>query len=60
MERVLIAEIANVAVWMRSDVDFGGVEPGEGEKGKDEKEGGGKANDEDYEEETVCLLDAID
>ena len=31
MERVLIAEIANVAVWMCSDVDFGGVEPGEGQ-----------------------------
>ena len=60
VERVLIAEIANVAVWMCSDVDFGGVEPGEGEEDKDEKEGGGKANDEDYEEETVCLLDAID
>ena len=45
---------------MCSDVDFGGVEPGVGEEDKDEKEGCGKANDEDYEEETVCLLDAID
>ena len=60
MERVLIAKIANVAVWMCSDVDFGGVEPGEGEEDKDEKEGCGKANDEDYEEETVGLLDALD
>ena len=60
VERVLIAEIANVAVGMCSDVDFGGVEPGVGEEDKDEKEGGGKANDEDYEDETVCLLDALD
>ena len=60
VERVLIAEIANVAVRMCSDVDVGGVEPGVGEEDKDEKEGGGKANDEDYEEETVCLLDALD
>ena len=60
VERVLIAEIANVAVRMRSDIDVGGVEPGIGEEDQDEKEGGGKANDEDYEEETVCLLDALD
>ena len=60
MERVLIGEITNVAVRMRSDVDFGGVEPGVGEEDKDEKEGGGKADDEDNEEETVCLLDALD
>ena len=60
MERVLIAEIANVAVRMCSDVHFGGVEPGEGEEDKDEKEGCCKANDEDYEEETVCLLNALD
>ena len=45
---------------MRSDVDVGWVEPGVGEEDKDEKEGGGEANDEDNEEETVCLLDALD
>ena len=60
MERVLIAEIANVAVDICSDVDVGWVEPGVGEEDQDEKEGGGKANDEDNEEETVCLLDALD
>ena len=60
MERMLIGEIANVAVGMCSDVDVGGVEPGVGEEDKDEKEGCGKANDENYEGETVCLLDALD
>ena len=60
MERVLIAEIANVTVDICSDVDVSGVEPGVGEEDQDEKEGGGKANDEDNEEETVCLLDALD
>ena len=60
VERMLIGEITNVAVRMCSDVDVGGIEPGKGEEDKDEKEGCGEAKDEDYEEETVCLLDALD